>query len=58
MITSRVAYDKRNWQLISQALLKHHHQIHRINRAQILDDVLTFARTGHVDFQVTAKSRE
>jgi len=51
-LNSRVNYDKTNWLMIGQALLMDHHKIHRINRAQILDDALTLARTEHVDYQV------
>ena len=53
LATFRVNYDKMNWQMISQALLMDLNQIHRINRAQLLDDVLTLARTGHIDYQAS-----
>jgi aminopeptidase N len=48
----RVNYDKTNWEMISQSLLMDHRTIHRINRAQILDDSLTLARAGHLQYKV------
>lgn len=47
----RVNYDTKNWDLIRRQLLSDHHQIHRINRGQILDDALNLARAGYLDYQ-------
>ncbi len=48
----RVNYDEETWRKISAELLKNHSAIHQINRAQILDDSLTLARAGLLDYRV------
>jgi len=47
----RVNYDKKNWELIRQQLIKDHTSIHVINRAQILNDALNLAKSGHLDYE-------
>ncbi|XP_042889263.1 aminopeptidase N-like [Penaeus japonicus] len=46
----RVNYDAENWNLIIQQLKDNHESIHVINRAQIIDDVLSLARAGQVSY--------
>ena len=46
----RVNYDAQNWKLISDVLTIEHTAIHRMNRAQILDDVFSLARAGLLDY--------
>lgn len=48
----RVNYDRQNWQLISQQLMRNHSAISVINRAQILDDSLNLAQAGLLDYEV------
>ncbi|XP_062557614.1 aminopeptidase N-like [Armigeres subalbatus] len=48
----RVNYDEKNWELITNALLSNHESIHRLNRAQIIDDAHWLARSGRLDLQV------
>eukprot|EP00092_Neocalanus_flemingeri_P064412 GFUD01078167.1.p1 GENE.GFUD01078167.1~~GFUD01078167.1.p1 ORF type:complete len:930 (-),score=265.24 GFUD01078167.1:347-3136(-) len=47
----RVNYDKENWILLSQQLLKDHLAIHVINRAQIMDDALNLAKSDLLDYE-------
>jgi len=47
----RVNYDKKNWQLIAQQLNRDHLSIHVVNRAQIIDDAINLAKSGHLDYQ-------
>ena len=47
----RVNYDKKNWELIRQQLIKDHTAIHVINRAQILNDALNLAKSNHLDYE-------
>eukprot|EP00090_Calanus_glacialis_P046064 TRINITY_DN885_c0_g1_i5.p1 TRINITY_DN885_c0_g1~~TRINITY_DN885_c0_g1_i5.p1 ORF type:complete len:807 (+),score=220.22 TRINITY_DN885_c0_g1_i5:315-2423(+) len=47
----RVNYDKDNWDLLAQQLLKDHTTIHVINRAQIMDDALNLAKSGLLDYE-------
>ncbi|ROT77107.1 putative aminopeptidase N [Penaeus vannamei] len=42
----RVNYDDHNWNLIIQQLKKDHQVICPINRAQIIDDAMNFAKAG------------
>ena len=51
-MTFRVNYDEENWSKIASALLADHTAIHRINRAQILDDSLSLARAGLLRYPV------
>ena len=54
----RVNYDSENWKKISAALLKDHKKIHRTNRAQILDDSLTLAKAGLLDYPTALGTTE
>jgi aminopeptidase N len=47
----RVNYDLDNWNKISEALLTDPESIHRTNRAQILNDALSLARAGLLDYE-------
>lgn len=53
----RVLYDERNYQLLSDALAGHINAVHRLNRAQLIDDTYNFVRTNrltyHTFFHVT-----
>ncbi|XP_077524917.1 aminopeptidase N-like isoform X2 [Amblyomma americanum] len=46
----KVNYDEQNWKLLIDQLMTKHTDIHVINRAQLLDDVLDLARAGVVDY--------
>ena len=48
----RVNYDHRNWNLLMEQLLKDHEVIPPINRAQILNDALSLARAGELDYNI------
>lgn len=49
----RVNYDFENWHNLIRVLNgENYQQIHVLNRAQIVDDVMNFAIDGHVDFEV------
>ena len=58
MFHFRVNYDPENWQKISATLLKDHKSIHRVNRAQILDDSLTLARAGLLNYPLALGTTE
>ncbi|GBP46441.1 Membrane alanyl aminopeptidase [Eumeta japonica] len=45
----RVNYDERNWELLARQLMEDREVIHKLNRAQIVNDVLVFARAGKMD---------
>ncbi|KAK7085869.1 hypothetical protein SK128_006192, partial [Halocaridina rubra] len=49
----RVNYDEKNWMLIENQLLQNHSVIHTINRAQVLDDAMNFARAGHLPYNTS-----
>ncbi|XP_058449036.1 aminopeptidase N-like [Malaya genurostris] len=51
----RVNYDTRNWNLIIDALIENHDNIHRLNRAQLIDDAYWLARSERLDFEITMK---
>ncbi|XP_058121714.1 aminopeptidase N-like [Anopheles ziemanni] len=51
----RVNYDNDLWQLIIDALTTNHSIIHRVNRAQLIDDALNNARTGRLDYEVALR---
>lgn len=53
----RVNYDAENWNLIIQQLKDNHESIHVINRAQIIDDVLSLARAGKTDLFMKRSER-
>ena len=44
----RVNYDEENWMLLADTLKNDHQAIHPLNRAQIICDVISLAKTGHV----------
>ena len=46
----RVNYDQQNWKLIKDALDSNHTSIHRVNRAQILNDAFRLAEIGHLNY--------
>ncbi|XP_046682393.1 aminopeptidase N-like isoform X2 [Homalodisca vitripennis] len=46
----RVNYDALNWNKLKNQLDSNFKQISSINRAQIIDDALHLARTGHLDY--------
>ncbi|XP_035225504.1 aminopeptidase N-like [Stegodyphus dumicola] len=46
----RVNYDRRNWDLILLQLLDNYEEIHVINRAQIVTDILNLARADKVEY--------
>ena len=48
----RVNYDQENWQLIREALDSNHTSIHRVNRAQILNDAFRLAEIGVLNYSV------
>jgi len=47
----RVNYNKRNWELISDALLNNPNSIHYLNRAQIVDDVFALMRSERITIE-------
>ncbi|KAF5286144.1 hypothetical protein FQR65_LT12899 [Abscondita terminalis] len=51
----RVNYDEKIWELITRALISNHLHIHVLNRAQLIDDSLNLARTGHLDNNIALK---
>jgi aminopeptidase N len=53
-----VNYDPKNWQKILDTLLNNHKSIHRVNRAQILDDSLFLARAGLLDYPIALGTTE
>ncbi|XP_020287873.1 aminopeptidase N isoform X2 [Pseudomyrmex gracilis] len=49
----RVNYDRTNWQMIIKQLNKQNFKdISTINRAQLIDDALNFARAGKLDYTI------
>jgi aminopeptidase N len=46
----RVNYDDTNWQRLADHLAKDHSAIHRMNRAQLLDDAFNLARAGRLEY--------
>uniref|UniRef100_A0A182PNX7 Aminopeptidase N n=1 Tax=Anopheles epiroticus TaxID=199890 RepID=A0A182PNX7_9DIPT len=51
----RVNYDDRNWELITNALIDNWGSIHRLNRAQLIDDAYWLARSGRLDMRVALR---
>ena len=47
----RVDYDEENWKALTQ-LLKTKKHINRLNRAQLINDVMNLARSNHVSYGV------
>jgi len=54
----RVNYDVQNWNLIAASLEADNTRIHRMNRAQIIDDALNLARGGFLDYNTALKTTE
>ena len=54
----RVNYDVQNWDMISNTLMEDHTKIHRINRAQVMDDAFDLARGGLLDYSTALKTTE
>lgn len=51
----RVNYDFKNWHSIINVLnSENYHQIHVLNRAQLVDDAMSFANAGLIDFNVAS----
>ncbi|XP_058812563.1 aminopeptidase N-like [Topomyia yanbarensis] len=48
----RVNYDVQNWYLIIDTLYMNHTTVHRLNRAQLLDDAFQLARSNRLDMEV------
>jgi len=53
-----VNYDEENWFKIATALVKDHTAIHRLNRAQILDDSFSLARAGLLRYTIPLANTE
>uniref|UniRef100_A0A182K423 Aminopeptidase N n=1 Tax=Anopheles christyi TaxID=43041 RepID=A0A182K423_9DIPT len=51
----RVNYDRRNWELLTQALMDNRNAIHRLNRAQLIDDAFNLARADLLDMAVVLR---
>ena len=51
----RVNYDETNWKLIHSALVANVSSIHRVNRAQIIDDAMNLARAGSLSYDIASK---
>ncbi|EAT35031.1 AAEL012779-PA [Aedes aegypti] len=51
----RVNYDERLWNLIIEQLLRNPTVIHNMNRAQLVDDVLNFARSGRLGYDTALR---
>lgn len=43
-------YDERNYQLISDAMLRNISVFHTLNRAQLIDDAYNFVRTERLTY--------
>ena len=54
----RVTYDEKNWELLIDQLLADYTKIHRINRAQILDDLFHLAENGIVKYGLALRALE
>ena len=48
----RVNYDDNNWSLIASRLATDPASVHRVNRAQLLDDAFNLARAGQLDYTI------
>ncbi|XP_050095016.1 aminopeptidase N-like [Anopheles aquasalis] len=51
----RVNYDDHNWELITNALHECFGCVHRLNRAQLIDDSYWLARSGRLDLRVALR---
>ena len=47
----RVNYDPQNWKDLAKVLKEDHLRIHKLNRAQLLDDSFQLARTKHLSYE-------
>ena len=47
----RVAYEEENWRALINSL-KTLKDIHRLNRAQLIDDIMNLARTNHASYEL------
>ncbi|OQV25529.1 Aminopeptidase N [Hypsibius exemplaris] len=54
----RVNYDERNWKLLITQLNTDRMKIDIINRAQIINDALTLARAGYLDYAIAFSATE
>ena len=54
----RVNYDKQNWALLVEQLLRNHTAIHVNNRAQIIDDAFNLARANLLDYETALSVTE
>ncbi len=45
-------YDHENWKKIIETLANDHKSIHRTNRAQLIDDALSLAKAGLLDYSI------
>ncbi|XP_072939870.1 putative aminopeptidase-2 [Epargyreus clarus] len=48
----RVNYDTHNWEMLASALKRNRTSIHRMNRAQIVDDVFALMRAEKITFDL------
>ncbi|XP_055585540.1 aminopeptidase N-like [Uranotaenia lowii] len=51
----RVNYDNHNWELIINALKANWASVHRLNRAQLIDDAHWLARSNRLDLEILMK---
>ena len=50
----RVSYEKSNWDKLAAALNSDNYEsIHLLNRAQLIDDSMEFARAGRLDYETS-----
>jgi len=54
----RVNYEEDNWIQLAQTLLNDHQGIHPLNRAQIICDAISLARSGHISQEIKNKVME
>lgn len=55
----RVVYDKENYKLLSESLMKNEaSQIDSKSRSQLIDDAFNFARHGRIEFSITLELME
>ncbi|XP_052212469.1 LOW QUALITY PROTEIN: aminopeptidase N-like [Dreissena polymorpha] len=52
----RVNYDRRNWDMLIQQLVTNHTVIHAINRAQIINDAWSLAKSGDLAMEVAIQT--
>ncbi|XP_053387798.1 aminopeptidase N-like [Mercenaria mercenaria] len=54
----RVNYDDRNWIALTEQLKSDHTVVHVINRAQIIDDAWSLAKSGDLDMSIALRTTE